>query len=142
MKFVLSLMTAVAVVCGLRAQDKLAPKPEPAKAAPAKPYQDVNAETFDKLRKSEKDAVVLDVRTKEEYDKGHIAGSVLLDISSPDFAKEIAKLDKNKTYLVHCQAGGRSSRACKRMAEGKFSKLYNLAGGMNAWEKAGKPIEK
>lgn len=142
MKFALSILAAAAVVCTLRAEDKPAPKTEAPKTAPKKAYQDVNPESFDKLRKSEKDAVVLDVRTKEEYDKGHIAGAKLLDISSENFNQELAKLDKSKTYLVHCAAGGRSARACKKMGEMNFQHLFNLAGGMNAWEKAGKPVEK
>jgi rhodanese-related sulfurtransferase len=85
---------------------------------------------------------VLDVRTKKEYQEGHIPGSVLIDFNSPDFEKQIAKLDKSKTYLVHCAAGRRSARACEKMDALDFSKVYNLEGGMGAWKKAGKPVEK
>lgn len=128
------------------AQDK--PKPEtrdaskPAASSSAKKYKDVGPDEFEKLRKTDTNAVVLDVRTKKEYEQGHIPGSVLIDFNSPDFAKEVAKLDKDKTYLVHCAAGGRSARACKKMEQMDFSKLYNLQGGMGAWEKAGKAVEK
>ena len=120
----------------LQAQDKAeAPK----KAA----FENINAEKFDALRKSDTNkVVVLDVRTKEEFSKGRIPGSVLIDFNADDFEKQVAKLDKNKTYLVHCAAGGRSSRACKKMDQLGFRKLYNLEGGMGAWEKAGKPVEK
>jgi len=123
----------------IRAADKPA-KPE-ASAAAKKEYKNVGPEAFDKLR-SDKSAVVLDVRTKKEYQEGHIPGSVLIDFNSPDFDKEIAKLDKSKTYLVHCAAGGRSAKACKKMEDIDFSKVYNLEGGMRAWQKAGKPVEK
>ncbi|HTG45155.1 MAG TPA: rhodanese-like domain-containing protein, partial [Verrucomicrobiae bacterium] len=85
---------------------------------------------------------VLDVRTKKEYQEGHIPGSILIDFNSPDFEQQVQKLDKNKTYLVHCAAGGRSTRACKKMDTLNFSKLYNLEGGFGAWEKAGKPVQK
>ena len=105
--------------------------------------ENINAEKFDALRKSDTNkVVVLDVRTKEENSKGRIPGSVLIDFNSDDFEKQVAKLDKNKTYLVHCGAGGRSARACKKMDQLGFTKLYNLEGGMGAWEKAGKPVER
>jgi phage shock protein E len=120
----------------LLAQDK----PEaPKKTA----FENIKPDKFDALRKTDTNSiVVLDVRTKKEYGEGHIPGSVLIDFNSDDFDKQVAKLDKNKTYLVHCAAGGRSARACKKMDQLGFKKLYNLEGGMGAWEKAGKPVEK
>jgi rhodanese-related sulfurtransferase len=105
--------------------------------------QNVKPEEFDAKRKADTNStVVLDVRTKKEYREGHIPGSVLIDFNADDFDQQVAKLDKDKTYLVHCAAGGRSARACKKMDQLGFKKLYNLEGGMGAWEKAGKPIEK
>ena len=86
--------------------------------------------------------MVLDVRTREEYAAGHIPGAVNIDVNAPDFQEKISKLDKNKTYLVHCAAGVRSARACDRMSRLDFSKLYNLGGGFRAWEKAGNKAEK
>jgi rhodanese-related sulfurtransferase len=110
-------------------------------ASAAKPFKNVGAEEFDKLRQN-KTNVVLDVRTPKEYAAGHIPGAVLIDFNSPDFEKEIARLDKNKTYLVHCQGGVRSAKACGKLEKLDFPHLYNLEGGMKAWEKAKKPIEK
>jgi rhodanese-related sulfurtransferase len=122
------------------AQDK-STKPTAEKAA-GKP-QNIKAEQFDALRKADTNStVVLDVRTKEEFKGGRIPGSVLIDFNSDDFEEQVAKLNKNKTYLVHCASGGRSARACKKMDALGFKKLYNLEGGMGAWEKAGKPVEK
>jgi rhodanese-related sulfurtransferase len=112
-----------------------------ADAKPGKKYKNVNAEQFDKLRADKKN-VVLDVRTPEEYAEGHIPGAVNIDFNSEDFDKQVAKLDKNKTYLVHCASGGRSARACGKMDKLNFEHLYNLEGGIGAWEKAGKPVEK
>jgi phage shock protein E len=103
--------------------------------------KNVNVDEFAKLRDG-KTNVVLDVRTAEEYKAGHIPGAVLLDIKSPDFQEKVAKLDKSKTYLVHCAAGGRSARACKQMEGLGFSNLVNLSPGFKGWEKAGKPVEK
>jgi phage shock protein E len=119
-----------------QAQDKTeAPK----KAA----VENIKPDKFDALRKTDtNNVVVLDVRTKKEYNEGHIPGSVLIDFNSDDFEKQVAKLDKNKTYLVHCAHGGRGSRACKKMDQLGFKKLYNLEGGITEWEKAGKPVVK
>jgi rhodanese-related sulfurtransferase len=105
-------------------------------------YRNVDPGAFDQLRRSDTNTVVLDVRTKKEYREGHIPGAVLLDFNSPEFDEQVAKLDKSKTYLVHCAGGGRSAKACKKMETMDFSKLYNLQGGMGAWKKAGKPVEK
>lgn len=99
-------------------------------------YKNLNVDQFDKMRAS-KTNVVLDVRTKKEYDAGHIPGAVLIDFNSPDFAKNVAALDKDKTYLVHCAAGGRSAKASAKMISLNFKNVYNLEGGYRAWEKAG-----
>lgn len=123
------------------AQDK-GTKPATEKKA-AKKFENIKAEQFDALRKADTNStVLLDVRTKDEYREGHIPGAVLLDFNADDFEQRLAKLDKDKTYLVHCAVGGRSARACKKMEKMGFGKLYNLEGGMVAWEKAGKPVEK
>ena len=101
----------------------------------------MDVEQFDKLR-ADKKAVVLDVRTKEEFAEGHIPGAINIDVNAPEFATKVAALDKSKTYLVNCAMGGRSVKACKQMAPLKFETLHNLEGGFTAWEKAGKPVEK
>lgn len=104
-------------------------------------FKNVSVEQFDKLRADPKN-VVLDVRTKKEYDGGHIPGAVLIDWNSPDFEKEVAKLDKSKTYLVHCAGGVRSVKACNLMGKLQFTNCYNLEPGFRDWEKAGKAVEK
>jgi rhodanese-related sulfurtransferase len=104
-------------------------------------YKNLNVDQFEKMR-ANKTNVVLDVRTKKEYDAGHIPGAVLIDFNSPDFEKKIATLDKDKTYLVHCAAGGRSAKASDKMSALKFKSVYNLEGGYRAWEKAGNKGEK
>jgi phage shock protein E len=89
-----------------------------------------------------KKVVVLDVRTPAEFARGHIAGATNLDFHAPDFRSKLEKLDKNQPYLVHCAVGGRSAQACKLMNQLDFKSLYDLKGGMTAWEKAGQPVEK
>lgn len=101
-----------------------------------KPYKNVDVPAYEKLRADGK-AVLLDVRTPGEFKAGHIPGAINLDINEPDFEQKVGALAKDKVYLVNCAMGGRSARACSKMAKLKFSTLYNLDGGFTAWEKAG-----
>jgi rhodanese-related sulfurtransferase len=138
--FALSLLVALSITAF--AADKESSKPDkPSATAPKTKVKKVGVEEFDKLRADKKN-VVLDVRTEEEYKAGHIPGSVNIDFNSPDFEKKVADLDKNKTYLVHCAAGGRSARACKKLEGAGFKELYDLAPGFNGWSAAGKPSVK
>jgi rhodanese-related sulfurtransferase len=95
-----------------------------------------------KLLQSDKNVVVLDVRTAEEFQAGHIPGAKNLDFFGDDFTKQVAALDKSKTYIVHCAAGGRSSKACKIFEQQQVPSVLHLNEGFNAWQKAGKPVEK
>ena len=81
---------------------------DPALAAAPK---NVSVDDAAKLLQSDKNVVVLDVRTAEEFQAGHIPGAKNLDFFGNDFAQQVAALDKSKTYLVHCAAGGRSAKA-------------------------------
>ena len=125
----------------LAADSKDDKKSAPAGTKEAVAYKNVDVAAFEKLR-ADKKVVVLDVRTKQEFDTGHIPGSILLDWNSGEFEAKISKLDTNKTYLVHCAAGRRSAKACDKMSQLKFGKVYNLEGGFTAWEKAGNKAEK
>lgn len=108
---------------------------EPSRDAPK-----LSVEEFDQMRKAE-GAVVIDVRAPAEFKAGHVPGAVNLSIADKDFNKKIDALDKDKTYLVHCARGVRSGQATRKMRS-KLDKLFDFNGGMAAWEKAGKPVEK
>src|SRR5690348_11818119 len=85
-------------------------------AQEAKPAaKQIEIDQFDKMR-TDKNTVVLDVRTPQEFKQGHVPGATNIDISDPQFRKKIGELDKTKTYLVHCARGVRSARATKIMA--------------------------
>lgn len=96
-------------------------------------YKNVNARDFKQLIEDTEDAVVIDVRSEGELAEGSVPGYQLINLFSPDFASKIEKLDKNKTYFVYCRGGNRSSSACSFMATKGFTKLYNLSGGIGAW---------
>ncbi|HEX2783430.1 MAG TPA: rhodanese-like domain-containing protein [Ilumatobacteraceae bacterium] len=86
--------------------------------------------------------VVVDVRTPAEFAEGHIARAELVDFDAPGFSDRIAKFDRSATYLVYCHSGNRSGQATAIMAELGFTNMYNLAGGITAWQDAGAPIVK
>ena len=133
----LTLALLAVVPCGRSADPNKFALP----AAPPTAAKRVEVEEFDKLRQN-KANVVLDVRTEKEFKAGHIPGATNIDVLAPDFAAKTAKLDKSKTYLVHCAAGGRSARAGAKLTEAGFTNLFDLAPGFKGWEKAGKPVEK
>ena len=81
--------------------------------------------------------VLLDVRTPAEYATGHLQGARNLDIEGSGFATQLASLDKNATYAVYCHSGNRSGAALEQMAAAGFTHLYDLAGGLMAWQAMG-----
>ena len=102
----------------------------------------VQAEAAAKLVQ-EKKVDVIDVRTADEFSEGHIARAKNIDMMKGDeFEAKLKELDKSKPYLVHCQAGGRSSRSLKVFKKLGFEKIYHLDGGMGGWQSAGKPVVK
>ena len=78
--------------------------------------------------------LVIDVRTSTEFSEGHIKNAVNVDFFSKSFEATISKLDKKKTILVYCAAGGRSTSACLDFKELGFKKVYNLIGGYDDWK--------
>lgn len=81
--------------------------------------------------------VVLDVRTDNEYKRGHLKEAILLDMYQPDFQKKILALDKKKSYYVYCHSGSRSQSAVKIMRNNGFEKAFNIEGGIISLTRAG-----
>lgn len=96
-----------------------------------KAYNNVKAQEFEQLLQ-EKNTVLLDVRTADEFRAGHIKGAKNIDYFS-SFKSKISQLDKDKHYLLYCRSGARSSNACQLMTEAGFEHLSNLSGGIGAW---------
>ena len=90
------------------------------------------------------DFVILDVRTPDEYNAGHIEGAINVeyDYASRSFRGDVGALDKGKTYLVYCLTGIRSKAAAGVMAGLGFEHICNLLGGITAWQANGYPVMK
>ncbi|WP_395738473.1 rhodanese-like domain-containing protein [Prosthecobacter sp.] len=113
----------------------------PALMLAAEPVKHVKANEAAKIIADGKTAVI-DVRTPDEFKDGHIKGAKNIDIMSKDFEAELGKLDKTQPTLVHCQAGGRSTRALPIFEKLGFTNLIHLDDGFGGWAAAGKPVEK
>jgi rhodanese-related sulfurtransferase len=89
------------------------------------------------LNKVNKDIILIDVRTPGEYASGHVENSVNIDFRASNFKELIGELDKNQDVYVYCKVGGRSGSAARMMEDIGFKKVYDLKGGIIAWEKDG-----
>ena len=89
-----------------------------------------------------KNTVLIDVRTPEEVAEGHLQQSMNINFLSENFAQELEVLNKKNTYLLYCKTGIKSRKAADLMQKAGFKKVYMLDGGITAWNKAGKPIQK
>ncbi|MGE9267217.1 MAG: molybdopterin-synthase adenylyltransferase MoeB [Verrucomicrobiales bacterium] len=94
-------------------------------------YKEISTNDLRDILTQGTDAILIDVREQEEYDLDHIPGSRLIPLST--WPATIEHLDKNASYLVHCQKGMRSARACQYMLANGFQDATNIAGGMDAW---------
>jgi thioredoxin len=84
-------------------------------------------------------AAILDVRTPDEFSKGHLANALNYDWNGNEFDKQIATLDKSQPVLVYCLSGGRSSSAATKMRSEGFKTVYELDGGIMKWRGANLP---
>lgn len=84
--------------------------------------------------------VIVDVRTAGEYAQAHVDGATNIDVEAPTFDAEIAKLDKDATYVVYCHSGRRSGIATQKMGDAGFAHVVNLDGGIADLQSAGATI--
>ena len=89
-----------------------------------------------------KNALVLDVREDNEFKMGHVLNSRQIPLGKLD--ERIGELEKYKEQpiVVICRSGNRSVSACTMLGKSGFSQVYNLTGGIIAWQKANLPLEK
>tara|TARA_B110000459_G_scaffold173201_1_gene195217 strand:- start:107 stop:547 length:441 start_codon:yes stop_codon:yes gene_type:complete len=99
--------------------------------------KDINVAEFSELI-AKGEGQVLDVRTPDEWASGIVKGATKMNFFDNDFNTQLEKLDKNKPVYVYCKSAGRSGKATKQMKEMGFTAVYNLIGGIGAWDAAGK----
>ncbi len=77
---------------------------------------------------------LIDVRTQEEFDTGHIKNAKSIDYFSESFKENLQGLNKKEPVYLYCRSGRRSMKAAKVLSELGFTKIFNLEGGYMAWK--------
>ena len=110
-------------------------------AACAPKYPTVTPDEFEQTI-AEPDVQLIDVRTPEEYEQGHIVGAMNIDWKSDSFVDDATSmLDKSKTVAVYCRVGHRSHEAGDKLYKMGYKHIVELQGGLEAWKAAGKTIQ-
>lgn len=76
------------------------------------------------------DGLLVDVRSRQEYEEGHLRGAINIPLGSID-ENILGKIPKDKNIIIYCQSGMRSKKACEILDELGYEKIYNLEGGLN-----------
>jgi rhodanese-related sulfurtransferase len=85
---------------------------------------------------------IIDIRTPDEYAAGHLENAKLIDYYADNFKAELDKLDRTKSYLIYCRTGSRSGLARDIMEGMGFLSVYNMQGGITAWQAGGYGVVK
>jgi len=99
----------------------------------------IDAKTFSNKITHVPNAQILDVRTPEEFDKGHLENAININWNSSDFVQNLSEIKKSKPVFVYCLGGSRSAAAVAKLKEEGFIKVYDMKGGFMAWNAAGLP---
>ncbi len=121
--------------------------------AEQKGYQDLVADAKKKITeisptdaaaksKSSPDAVIVDVREKDEFDEAHIPDAVHMSRGMLEFEIEDQFPDRNTPIICHCGGGGRSALAAETLQKMGYKNVRSMAGGFKAWKTAGLPTTK
>lgn len=95
-------------------------------------YKQISAEKAMEFMETEKDYIILDVRTQEEYDEKHIPGAILVPNESIGESEIEELTDKDQMILVYCRSGNRSKQASEKLAKLGYTNVYEF-GGINNW---------
>lgn len=136
--FFLSILTVLSFNQGYAENDENESKSQP---QIIKNITVEEAHTLIQKNENNGNLVIMDVRTPEEYNEEHIENSSNIDFYSDNFKEELNKLDKSKTYVIHCRSGSRSSNTLDLMKELGFREVYNM-GGILQWKEEGLPTIK
>lgn len=100
--------------------------------------QEAQLITVDEIARQMQDSsqmLLLDVRTKEEFEEGHLSGALNMDFLSEGFRLQVEQLPKDQPVFIYCRSGNRSAKAANLLREAGFQQIYDLKGGYLEWEK-------
>lgn len=101
------------------------------------PKHELLPKDFKQAVEQAKNAILLDVRTPEEYAEGYIEGATNIDWTGSSFDEETSHLDKTRPVFVYCRSGKRSASAASALRSAGFKEVYELKGGIMKWQEDG-----
>lgn len=93
----------------------------------------VNSKEVKELLKKNKDLIIIDVRTPNEFNAGHLKGALNIDVNQYDATSKIDKLNRNAKYIVYCRTSNRSGMAVQYMMQKGFKTVYQMMDGFPGW---------
>lgn len=96
-------------------------------------FSSLDPKTFIAMQEDRK-GTLIDIRTPAEYAEHHLHGAINFDFYSVDFEKQLENLDKTHPYFIYCRTGSRTNTAMDIMKSLKFQEVYDMKGGIIAWE--------
>ena len=94
----------------------------------------------DFIELQDSDYTLIDVRTQDEFDLGHIDGAINLDFYSDSFQNDILSIPKNETIILYCRTNNRSSKTATILKENGYREILVIRGGITEWVKKGNDI--
>ncbi len=130
-------------IAGCGGQDQAATDGGPSTAAvvqeaPADLPINLDVHTVAQLRERP-DVVIIDVREPYEYQEAHVPGVTLIPMNT--VPQRLDEIPRDKTVVIMCRSGNRSSRVVSFLREQGFTNVHNMEGGILAWSQAGYPVE-
>ena len=101
-----------------------------------KGYENIDGKQTEKLLNSDKDVLIIDVRSEYEYEKGHLLNAINLPYDDDDFKSELNEIIdyKDKTVLVYCRSGNRSEKAAEKLVDNGFKNVKNVTDGVDEYD--------
>jgi rhodanese-related sulfurtransferase len=101
---------------------------------------DLTVDQFEQKIKDLDNELLLDVRTPEEYNEGHVEGAINIDYYNETFSAQMDSLDKSKPVLVYCRSGSRSAKAAEILRQKGFKEVYEMKEGIIGWQQKNKSL--
>ncbi len=92
---------------------------------------DIDINELNEIRRINKEAILLDVRSSQEFEEGHLSGAINIPVYELETSLDYKIKETNKIIIVYCQSGVRSKKAIKILNKKGFKKLYHLNNGLD-----------
>ncbi len=99
--------------------------------------EDININELIEIKKINPTSILLDVRSPQEYNEGHLNGAINIPLYELERCCNCNLKEKDKTIIVYCQSGIRSKKAIKILRKNEFKNLYHLKDGIDGIEQSG-----